>query len=97
MTAQLITASWNGTTLAESERAVRIEGNWYFPRGDVQMDLLESNPMTSRCWWKGKASWFDVQLADGALPMTAWSYEQPWPLAHRIEGHVAFWGDVEVR
>jgi uncharacterized protein (DUF427 family) len=29
-------------------------------------------------------------------PDAAWTYPQPWPLARRITGHVAFWRGVTV-
>ncbi|MGP3919817.1 DUF427 domain-containing protein [Nonomuraea sp. 10N515B] len=35
-----IRAVWNGVVIAESERTVRVEGNHYFPKEALNMDLL---------------------------------------------------------
>ena len=56
----MVRARWNGKVLAESDRTVVVEGNHYFPRSDVRMDLLSDNAMTTSCPWKGIASYYDV-------------------------------------
>jgi uncharacterized protein (DUF427 family) len=92
----MIIATWNGTILAESDRTKVVEGNHYFPFEDVRTEHLEASTSTTRCPWKGKASYYSV-VVDGAVnPDAAWTYRKPSFLARKINGHVAFWHGVEV-
>jgi uncharacterized protein (DUF427 family) len=92
----MIRASWNGAVLAESNDTVVVEGNHYFPRDDVAMELLVESPTHSRCPWKGKASYYTVTSGDDVNVDAAWSYPKPTFLARRIQGRVAFWRGVRL-
>ena len=50
----------DGVVIAESDDVKRVEAMSYFPIADVDADRLLDSPMTSRCFWKGKASYFHV-------------------------------------
>jgi uncharacterized protein (DUF427 family) len=89
-------AVWNGRVVAESDQTIRLEGNHYFPPDSVDWDALDPSPTTSRCFWKGKASYYDVQADGRTNPDAAWTYHKPWPLARRITDYVAFWHGVVV-
>lgn len=91
-----VTATLDGVTIAASDRTVVVEGNHYFPQADVQMELLHPTARHSLCFWKGVASYFDVEVNRVSAKGAAWSYPHPSPLARRIKGHIAFWGGVEV-
>jgi uncharacterized protein (DUF427 family) len=92
-----VKAIWNGVVLAESERAVVVEGNHYFPPEDVNCEHLEPSSRRSICPWKGLASYYDV-VADGERNRAAaWYYPRPSPLARKIKDHIAFWNGVEVK
>ena len=43
-----ITARWNGETLARSDDTVVVEGNHYFPAGDVARGILVPSETTSQ-------------------------------------------------
>jgi uncharacterized protein (DUF427 family) len=73
---------WNGEIIAHSTNTIRVEGNHYFPPDSVDWNALVPSTTTSRCWWKGKASYYHVR-AKGVLNPAAWTYENPWPLAQR--------------
>ncbi len=90
-------ALWNGQVVAESDRTVRVEGNHYFPPASVRADYLTESRQTSRCLWKGKAHYYDLDVEGAVNPGAAWYYPKPTILARRIRGHVAFWHGVEVR
>lgn len=90
-------AIWNDTVIAESEDTVVVEGNHYFPPDSVDWGTLTPSATTSRCFWKGKASYYDVHALGQANSDAAWAYVKPWPLARRIAGHVAFWHGVRVQ
>lgn len=92
----MIRATWAGTVLAEADKTVTVEGNHYFPPDSVRWAHLNQSPSTSRCWWKGKAEYLTVVVNDELNVDAAWRYPDPWPLARRITGHVAFWRGVTI-
>ncbi len=89
-------ASWNGTTIAESENTVVVDGNHYFPQDSLNMDYFQPSTHTTVCGWKGTASYFDVVVDGQTNQQAAWCYVEPKPEAANIKGHVAFWKGVEV-
>lgn len=90
------TASWNGAIIAQSDDTVVVEGNHYFPADAVDPALLEDSGTTSRCPWKGTAS-YKTRVVDGARNADAvWFYPDPLPAAAEIKGRYAFWKGVTV-
>jgi uncharacterized protein (DUF427 family) len=89
-------ATWNGVTLAESDRVVMLEGNAYFPAEDVNHQHLVESTTSTVCPWKGVARYYTVMAGGEVNPDAAWHYPNPSPLARRIKGHVAFWRSVQV-
>ncbi len=54
--------------------------------------------MRSLCYWKGVASYFNVDTGTASERHVAWTYRHPSPFARRIKNHVAFWpGSVMIR
>ena len=89
-------AVWNGTTLADSDETIVVEGNHYFPPESVDRRYLKSSWMRSLCPWKGIASYYTIEV-DGELNRdAAWTYRHPFPWIRKIRNHVAFWSGVEV-
>lgn len=93
----MVQAIWNGELVAESDRTVVVEGNHYFPRESVRDDLLRDSALTSRCPWKGQASYFSLEVGGQTNQDAAWYYPEPFEAAKELTGHVAFWRGVEVR
>lgn len=95
-----ITAIWNGTTIAETDQPVVIEGNYYFPPDAVEMSLLEKVSQTTMCPWKGTASYYDIVVDEKRNEAAAWTYLEPKPTAISsvgdFTGYIAFWNGVEV-
>ena len=89
-------ATWNGTVLAESDRAVVVEGNHYFPPEDVKSEFLRPSQTHTRCPWKGIASYYDVVVDDEVNPDAAWYYPETTDAAKHFEGHVSFWRGVKM-
>ena len=90
-------ATFDGIVIAESDDVKVVEGMTYFPVESVDADRLLDSPTTSRCFWKGKATYWHVQGADDIAQNAAFRYEHPWPLARRlVTDRVAFWQGVEV-
>jgi uncharacterized protein (DUF427 family) len=50
----------------------------------------------SVCFWKGKASYFDVEVDGEVNKDAAWYYPSPKEDASKIKDYVAFWKGVEV-
>lgn len=89
-------AIWNGTTLAESDATVVVEGNHYFPPESLQMEHFRPSDQRSNCPWKGEAHYYDVQVGDAVNAGAAWYYPETKSAADNIRGYVAFWKGVEV-
>ncbi len=92
----------NGDEIAASDRALvlsetAVPNRYYLPREDVTGATLHGpTETTSWCPYKGTATYWTVELADGTrLEDAAWSYEDPYPEAERVRGLVSFWGDAE--
>ena len=91
-----VRATWKGTTIAESDDTVLVEGNHYFPPADVESELLVKSPTSTHCPWKGDASYYDVVIGTDTNRDAAWYYPEPFEAAAGIRDYVAFWRGVEV-
>lgn len=89
-------AIWNGTTIAESEDTVVVEGNHYFPEASLRRECFQPSDTHSTCPWKGTASYYNVLVNGETNRDAAWYYPDPQPEAADIKGRVAFWKGVEV-
>lgn len=90
-------AVFDGAVIAESADLRRVEGMSYFPIESVDMDRLVASPTTSRCFWKGKATYFHVRGQRRVATDAAFVYRRPWPLARPlVTGRIAFWHGVDV-
>ena len=89
-------ATWNDTVLAESDDTVVVEGNHYFPPDSIKRAFFTESDYTTTCPWKGKASYYTLQVDGQTSESAAWYYPQPKDAAAEIKDYVAFWKDVEV-
>jgi uncharacterized protein (DUF427 family) len=83
------------TVVADTENSLLVDEQdhglvFYFPRTDVRLDLLEPTDDSSRCPYKGDASYWRMVGADRPI---GWSYEQPYPEVGQIAGYIAFYQD----
>lgn len=92
----MATASWKNTVIAESSDVIEVEGNLYFPADSVDRTYLHDSPKTTRCPWKGTASYYDVVVDGDVNSAAAWYYANPKKQASRIRDRVAFWRGVVV-
>ncbi|HQT86602.1 MAG: hypothetical protein B7Z58_16075 [Acidiphilium sp. 37-64-53] len=92
----MVKAIWNETVIAESSDTVVVEGNHYFPLDAVRAEALRPSATTSRCPWKGTASYYTVAVDGATNTDAAWYYAEPLAAAAAIKGRVAFWKGVKV-
>ncbi len=86
----------DGVVLAETDRVVSLEGNSYFPPDSINWEHLVETDVTSRCFWKGKASYFDTVIDGHTHESVGWTYHTPSRAASDIAEHVAFWNEVRI-
>ena len=89
-------AIWNGTVIAESDATEVVEGNHYFPASSIKSEFFRPSPTHSTCPWKGRASYYTLEVDGKTNTDSAWYYPTPKDAAKNITDHVAFWKGVEV-
>lgn len=92
----MVTATVNGTIVAESDETVVVEGNHYFPPSSIKAELFSPTEHSTLCPWKGTASYYDVTVDGATLTNVAWTYPDPKDKAAEIKDHVAFYPQVTV-
>lgn len=93
----MISATWNGVTIAESDETVVVEGNHYFPSDSVNAQFVRPSKTTSRCPWKGTANYYSLVVDGKTNEDAVWYYPEPSAAATDLKGRVAFWKGVEVK
>jgi uncharacterized protein (DUF427 family) len=94
----------NGEVVAETERPkilfeTGLPPRYYIPPEDVRMDLLEGSEKTTRCPYKGVASYYSVEAGGERVEDLVWYYPEPIPEAPKIRGLLCFFNekvDLEV-
>jgi len=89
-------ATWHGTTLAESDETVVVEGNHYFPVNSIRREYFSESDTHTTCPWKGEASYYDISVNSEMNKDAAWYYPEPKQAAANIKNRVAFWKGVVV-
>ncbi|MFV8226197.1 DUF427 domain-containing protein [Christiangramia aquimixticola] len=89
-------AIWNNTVIAESSNTRIVESNHYFPPEDIKTEYLKPSDHHSRCPWKGKASYYHVQVNGEINKDAAWYYPSASHAAKPIENYIAFWNGVKI-
>lgn len=89
-----------GETVAETRRPRLVFETWhptryYIPPEDIRMDLLESSAASSRCPYKGIASYWSVRIGGKLFPDLVWSYKEPIPECPKIKGLCSFFQERE--
>jgi uncharacterized protein (DUF427 family) len=89
-------ATWQGTTIAESDDTIVVEGNHYFPADSIWRECFRESDQHSHCPWKGDASYYDIAVGGTVNDEAAWYCPNPKEAAANIKGRIAFWKGVVV-
>ena len=89
-------ASYNGHTLADSDKYEVVEGNLYFPPESVDFTSFTESVLETVCPWKGVASYLNLVVDGKELSDIAWYYPEPKSDASHIKGYIAFYPQVTV-
>lgn len=92
-----VTATWNGKVIAQSDQTIEIENNHYFPPETINKEFFKSSTHHTTCPWKGKASYYSLDVDGETNENAAWYYPEPKDAAAEIKGYVAFWKGVQVK
>lgn len=84
-----------GQTIAESHRPrlvleTGLPVRYYLPAQDVQMEWLEASETTTRCPYKGQASYWSARVGERVFKDIVWSYHDPLPACSPIAGLLCF-------
>ena len=86
-----------GSVLAESSSALELrEASYppvlYIPFADIRFDQMEATDTSTRCPFKGTASYWRLAANPGTGDVL-WAYETPYDEMTAIAGHGAFYGN----
>ena len=96
-----VTATVGVEVLADSEHCLLVDEQdhglvFYFPPEDVRLERFQPDDRTTRCPFKGTATYRRYPATGGDV--LAWTYEEPYAEVARLAGYVAFFQDtVQVR
>ena len=87
-----------GVTIAETRRPqllleTGLPTRYYVPEQDIRMDLLEPTETTTRCPYKGQASYWSARFDDRVFKDIVWSYRDPLPACSPIEKLLCFFNE----
>ncbi len=86
---------FGGETIADSKHVLLVREAltvpaYYFPRDDVRTGLIVQTGHSTRCPYKGNASYWSVKVGNRVAENGAWSYLEPPPECALIQGAMAF-------
>jgi len=95
--AKTTTAIWNGEIIAQTDRAILVEGNLYFPLDSVKREYLRKSDTKYHCPWKGEAGYYDVVVNGKVNKDAAWYYYDTSKVADPIKNYVAFDRNLDIK
>lgn len=85
-----------GIILADSNQAYRVletshPPTYYIPQADIKMEYLKANPRQSFCEFKGRASYYDLEMKGQSIQQLAWYYPEPSKAFENIKDYLCFY------
>jgi uncharacterized protein (DUF427 family) len=95
-TARAVRVVFNGVTVAETTRALRVLETshppvYYIPPEDVRGEYLRPSRRHTFCEFKGEACYYDLEVAGRVAADAAWYYPHPARGYEALRAHVAFY------
>ncbi len=89
---------YNGVVVADSAHAMVMREADYppvycLPRDGVRLEHLRRTDHHSNCAFKGKASYWTIQVGEREAGNAVWSYEHPFDEMAAMKDYMAFYGD----
>src|ERR687889_2268832 len=99
-----VKVSVNGEVVAETQRPkilfeTGLPPRYYMPPEDVREDMLLKSEKSTRCPYKGTASYHSVEVGGGTVEDLVWHYPEPIGAVEGIRDHLCFYNekvDLEV-
>ena len=87
-----------GVVVAETDRPrllfeTGLPTRYYIPKLDVRLDLLTPTSSVTRCPYKGKASYWSVNVNGKEFTDIVWGYPAPIPECPKIENLLCFYDE----
>lgn len=94
-----VRAAYDDHVIADTDDALVLREStyppvYYFPKDQIEMGFLAKTDHATHCPYKGDASYWSIMMDGDLAENAAWSYEDPFPTAMAIKGHLAFYPNV---
>jgi len=66
---------------------------YYIPQQDIRLELFETTESSSRCPYKGQASYWSAKIGDKIYKDIVWSYHNPLPACSPIAKLLSFYNE----
>ena len=87
-----------GQTIADTHRPRLLletggPTRYYLPEQDVRMEWLQASETTTRCPYKGQASYWSARIGASVFKDIGWCYREPLPACSPIAGLLCFFNE----
>jgi len=87
-----------GVSIADTRRPqllleTGLPTRYYLPEQDVRMELLEPTETTTRCPYKGQATYWSARIGEKVFKDIVWSYREPLPACSPIASSLCFFNE----
>ncbi|MEM9551933.1 MAG: DUF427 domain-containing protein [Pseudomonadota bacterium] len=94
-----VTAFHGDVVVAQTDQAkvmfeTRLPPTVYFPKEDVQAEIIGDSELQTFCPFKGTASYCDLRVDGQIFKDAIWCYDDPLPESEGIAGYVGFMPNV---
>jgi uncharacterized protein (DUF427 family) len=95
-TSQHIRVIFNGVTIVDTQRALRVLETshppaYYLPPADTQLQYFSPATNSSFCEFKGAASYYTLRVGERTETAVAWYYPEPAPGFLAIKNYIALY------